>query len=279
MRSVPLVWVALSLIHAAGVTSASDLVYPRSVAVDGKGFIYVADAGSRTVLKFDGKGGPPTVLARGEGTYRTPLYALTGIAVTPNGDVAVSDTGSSNVYRIVGGKPIPIANSDPNKSPFGLPQALAFDASGDLIVPDQGMNTVWRVSGDRGTKIASVETPTGATVDRSGNIIVVSITGRLYRIEREGKVTIIAQGPPFQNPLAVALHHAGGYVVADNYARALFKVSPEGKVSVLANGEPFQNPNSVAAEPDGGFIVADPNARKIFRVSPEGTVTVVYSAK
>jgi sugar lactone lactonase YvrE len=272
-------WVVFSLTYTAGTALAEDLLYPRGVAVDGKGFIYVADAESRSVLKLDDKGGPPRVLARGEAKYRTPLYRLTGIAVSPNGDIAVSDTGSSNVYRIINDKPVPVANSDSSKSPFAQPQALAFDASGDLIVPDLGMSAVFRVSGDSVKKIASVHAPTGSMVDKAGNIIVVSSTGRLARIDTEGKVTTIAQGSPFEFPLAVAPHPDGGYVVADSYAGALFKVSPDGKVTVMARGEPMKSPNSVAAEPGGRFVVADPGAKAIFRVDSEGRLTVICRVK
>ena len=127
------------LISTAGAVKGQDLQYPRSVAVDGTGRIYVADAGARAVFRLDGGGAHPVALARADTKYPTPLYSVSGIAVSPGGDIAVSDSGSSNVYRIIGGKPVPVADPDPKKNPFSKPQALAFDAAGDLIVPDLGV--------------------------------------------------------------------------------------------------------------------------------------------
>jgi DNA-binding beta-propeller fold protein YncE len=272
--------VAVALIFAAWQAEAQQFAYPRSVAMDAKGNIYVADAEAQAVVKLDPQGGRPAVLARGEPKYRTPLYRLSGIAVAPNGELAVSDTGSSNVYRIAAGKAVPVAEADPAKSPFAQPQALAYEPSGDLIVPDLGAEAVFRVSGNRVARIASVPAPMGVCIDKAGNIIVISASHRrLTRIDRAGKTAAIAEGAPFQFPLAVAPHPDGGYVVADGYAKALFKVTPEGKISTLAHGDPLQHPTGIAAEPQGSFIVVDPHAKAIFRVGGDGKVSVLHSFK
>src|SRR5438034_9530815 len=96
---------AFSLINVTAYESAADFVYPRSVAVDPKGNIYVADSEAHAVFKFSPGSARPTVLLRAEGTPRTPLYNMAGIAANSNGEVAVSDTATSNVYRITAGKP------------------------------------------------------------------------------------------------------------------------------------------------------------------------------
>jgi sugar lactone lactonase YvrE len=268
------------LISAAGVVDAQDLEYPRSVAVDQMGRIYIADAGARAVFKLDPSGAHPVALARADAKYPTPLYSLSGIAVTPGGDIAVSDSGSSNVYRLVGGKPIAVADPDPKKNPFSKPQALAFDAAGDLIIPDLGEQAVFRISGNTVARIAAVGAPTGVCIDKAGNIVVVSASQRrLTRIDRAGKTTPIADGAPFEFPLAVAAHADGSYAVADGYAQAVFKVTIDGKVSVLAKGGAFRHPDGIAAEPGGSFVVADPSAKAIFRVGQDGKVSVIHSWK
>jgi hypothetical protein len=267
------------LISAAGVVDAQDLEYPRSVAVDQMGRIYIADAGARAVFRLDGAA-HPIALARADAKYPTPLYSLSGIAVTPGGDIAVSDSGSSNVYRLVSGKAIAVADPDPKKNPFSKPQALAFDASGDLIIPDLSEQAVFRVSGNTFARIAAVGAPTGVCVDKAGNIVVVSASQRrLTRIDRAGKTTSIADGAPFEFPLAVAAHPDGSYAVADGYAQAVFKVTVDGKVSVLAKGGAFRHPDGIAAEAGGSFVVADPAAKAIFRVGQDGKVSVIHSWK
>src|ERR1700722_12951008 len=124
--------ISLVLLMSGAGADAQDLEYPRGVAVDGMGRIYVADAGGRAVFTLDRAAAHPVAVARADAKYPTPLYSLSGIAVTPAGEIAVSDSGSSNVYRIVGGKPMPIADADPKRNPFSRPQALAYDPAGDL---------------------------------------------------------------------------------------------------------------------------------------------------
>src|ERR1700730_9676792 len=268
------------LMCTAGAVRGQDLQYPRSIAVDGMGRIYVADAGARTVFRLDGGGTHPVALAHADAKNPTPLYSVSGIAVSPGGDIAVSDSGSSNVYRIVGGKPVPVADPDPKKNPFSKPQALAYDAAGDLIVPDLGEQAVFRVSGNRVTRIAAVGAPTGVSVDKGGNIVVVSASQRrLPRIDRAGNAASIAEGAPFEFPLAVAAHPDGGYVVADGYAQAVFKVTADGKISVLAKGGPLRHPDGIAAEPGGSFVVVDPSAKAVFRIGQDGKVSVIHSWK
>jgi hypothetical protein len=272
------VWWALTVLPVAAAQTA-ELVYPRSIALDEKGRIYVADSGICAVLRVQSQG-PPIVVARGECLPQTPFYSLTGIAVSRSGIIAVSETGTSNVYRIADGKPVPITLTDPAKNPFGMPRALAFDTAGNLIVLDLGLNAILRVSDGKATTVALVEVPSGACVDKTGAIVVISASKKqLVRVAPGGKVTTIAQGPPFESPLAVTASADGTYVVADGYAGAIFRVTSDGNVSVLANGGPLKYPNGVAAEASGSFVVADPQAKAVFRVSPEGKVTTVYASK
>jgi DNA-binding beta-propeller fold protein YncE len=219
-------------------------------------------------------------VAQGECRPRTPLYSLAAVAAARSGAIAVSDTGTSNVYRITAGKAIPVAAPDPAKNPFGMPEGLAFDTAGNLIVADLGLNAVLRVSGDQVATLASVEAPSGVCIDKAGGIVVVSASRRrLVRVGPGGKVTTIAEGPPFELPLAVTAAGDGSYVVADGYAAAIFKVSPDGRVSVLAKGGPLKHPTGVAAEPSGAFVVVDPQAKAVFRVSPYGEISKIHASK
>ena len=221
-RVLPVLAVLLVAIAGTAGKKASDFIYPRSVAVDALGNIFVADKDAHAVFKLASGGGELTLIVQGEGKPQTPLYHMAGIAVNAAGDTAVSDPATRNVYRITGGKPVPVADPDPSKSPLDKPQALAFEATGNLIVPDLGRNAIFRVSGPRIDTIASVEAPYGTCVDKGGNIVVVSAsTRRLMRIDTKGEVTTIFAGAPFEFPIAVAAHPDGSYIVADGYAKAL----------------------------------------------------------
>lgn len=269
----------LCIALSVGLAGAAELVHPSSIAVDEKGNIYIADPEACTILRLDAGQGALAIVAQGECHPRTPLYSLTAVAAAQSGAVAFSDTGTSNVYRITAGKAIPSAAPD-SKSLFGIPAGLAFDTAGNLIVADLGVNAVLRVSGDQVVTLVSVEAPSGVCVDKAGGIVVVSASKRrLVRVGPGGKVTTIAEGPPFEFPLAVTAAGDGSYVIADGYAAAIFKVSPDGRVSVLAKGGLLKYPSGVAAEPSGAFVVVDPQAKAVFRVSPHGEVSTVHTSK
>jgi DNA-binding beta-propeller fold protein YncE len=264
------------MIVPASTAAAQDLVYPRSVAVDGMGNIYIADAEARAIFKVDARAASIISIARAEAKYPTPLYRLSGIAVATSGEIAVSDAGSSSVYRLIAGKPVPVGDPNPAKSPFGQPQALAFDGTGDLIVPDLTRNTVFRVTGQRVAEIATVSAPTRVCLDKAGNIVVVSASQRkITRIDRSGKSTSLAEGAPFEYPLAIAAYPDGGYVVADGYAKAVFKVTSTGRVAVLVKGGSLNHPNGIAVEPDGNIVVVDPQAKALFRITVDGKVSPI----
>ena len=280
LRFLPLVAVVVVAIAGAAEQPVTDFVYPRSVAVDARGNIFVADKDAHAVFKFSGGGREQTIVVQGEGKPQTPLYHMAGIAVNAAGNVAVSDPATRNVYRIIGGKPVPVADPDPRKSPFDKPQALAFETTGDLLVPDLGRNALFRVSGSRIDTIATVEAPYGAGLDNTGNILVVSASHRrLMRIDHTGTVTTVFAGAPFEFPLAVAAHPDGSYIVVDGYAKAVFKVTADGQLSTLVKGDPFRHPGGVAVEPGGSVVVVDPHAKALYRVTQEGSVRLLHQAR
>lgn len=273
----------VAILATAMVTSSftQELQYPSGVAVDGRGNILVLDKEAHAVLQLDSKGGGrPTILIRGEALPRKPLYSPSGIAASTKGEIAIADSGTSSVYRIAEGKLIAVGDPDPTKSPFGQPQALAYDAAGDLIVPDLGYEAVFRVKGNSVSKMATVLAPSGACTDKNGNIVVISASRRiLTRIDLTGKTSPLAQGAPFEFPLAVAAHPDGSYLVVDGYARAIFRVLSDGKILTIAKGDPLRYPTGIAVESGGDILVADPQARAIFRITMAGKISVVYGAR
>jgi DNA-binding beta-propeller fold protein YncE len=260
---------------------AQDMQYPAGVAMDERGNILVLDKETHAVWRLDSKGGMrPTLLFRGEALPRKPLYSPSGIAVSRKGEIAIADSGTSSVYRMVEGKLVAVGDPDPTKTPFGQPQALAYDAAGDLIVPDLGYETVFRVKGNSVSKVATVLAPSGVCTDKNGNIIVISASRRiLTKIDPSGKTTILFQGAPFEFPLAVAAHPDGSFVVVDGYARSIFRVLPEGKIATVAKGEPLRYPTGIAVDTSGDILVSDSQARTIFRIDAAGKINVVYGAK
>jgi len=95
----------------------------------------------------------------------------------------------------------------------------------------------------------------------------------LYRLGRDGAVSVLHSGAPFDFPHDVAALPDGDFAVTDGYASAVFRVSPSGEVSVLAQGDPLVNPQGITVGPDGDLLVVDPQAGAVLRVGLDGTVS------
>lgn len=269
----------LALLAAGANPNTDDFLYPNSIAVDRRGNIYVGDREASAVFRLSPEGGGLTVVARGESKPGNPFYHLAGLAVTPDGEIAISSPSKADVYWVRGDAALPVGVNSA-ESPFAKPQGLAPEGSRNLIVADLGRQAVFRVAAGQVSKITSVPLPTGACVDRAGNIVIVSAARRrLVRIDRQGKLTEIAAGAPLELPLSAATYPDGTYVVADGYAKALFKVSRGAKPKAFIQGPPLQHPSGVAVAPDGSTLVVDPQARAVFRVNAAGKISVLHSAK
>jgi sugar lactone lactonase YvrE len=98
--------------------SAITLSNPASVALDGAGNIYIADAGNSRVLEFARAGNPPA--------------ASDAIASRSYGQGAVADFSDTQCADGLDGDPPPSAHAMCN------PGGVALDASGNLLVADSG---------------------------------------------------------------------------------------------------------------------------------------------
>lgn len=157
--------------------TATSLLDPTAVAIDGKGNLWVADVSNARVLEYTPPfhNGMAATLAIGQPTtgaatvcYETPPTATTlcyplGIAFDPNGNLWVSDADSNRVLQYkppfstgmaasleLGQPPVTAftSGSSPGPSAISLaaPVEVKFDPSGNLWVADSGFNRVLEFS-------------------------------------------------------------------------------------------------------------------------------------
>lgn len=144
---------------ADGQGTAARFNFPRDIALDGSGLLYVADTGNSNIRRVT-TGGLVSTLAGGSGAvgaadgtgssarFENPV----GIAADAAGNVYVADSGNSTVRKItpggsvstIGGSPGQIGNIDGvgTAARFNHPTGVALDAAGNLYIVDNRNHTV-----------------------------------------------------------------------------------------------------------------------------------------
>ena len=202
--------------------SNTSLSAPEGLAVDpNSGALYVADSGNNRVLRYrrpvnqSGRIAPEVVLGQADFTSSvsaavnsSSLNAPAGLALGPNGDLFVADSGNNRVVEFpasagtgasamrVFGQPsmnVAVRPSQVSAQTLASPLGVSVDAASNLYVSDSGANRVVIypntqsappsgvaasfVAGQSGFSSTAagsgnLKTPTDVAVDSAGNIYV-----------------------------------------------------------------------------------------------------------
>ncbi len=251
------------------------LSYPVDI-VASDGSMVVADFKAHALLRVDLDGSVATIAA-GEGLPRTPLYGIRSVVEAPDGEGwIVADPGTFGIYRVSPEGDLSLITTE-----VDIPQGLAVFDEQSVLVSDLrgGIGAILRVTLDGVvTVFAELGSPKGIVADGDDGFVVVSHGQRaLFHLSREGHISTIASGAPFDFPHDVVRLDEDTFVVSDGYAHALFKVTRSGEVTVLAQGAPLVSPQGIALGPDNTLLVVDPQAGSVFQITEEGGVTAIAS--
>src|ERR1041384_5083978 len=143
-----------------GPATQAALSYPRAVAVDGSGNLYIADTGNYGLRKVTPNQVISTVIYQEDLTHLLPRVPVSyGLAVDSGGDLLFTDYQNSAVHKIgTGGILTTIAgNGRPGYSGDGgpatnaqlnLPTSIAVAADGTIYVADSGNHAVRKIAKD-----------------------------------------------------------------------------------------------------------------------------------
>ena len=155
---------------ADGTASQARFVYPRQLAVDNSGNLYLADESNHRIRKISAFGIVSTLAGNGTSGYldgpatASILKSPYGVAVDPVGDVYFSDTGNNRIRKIT----------------ISTGQVSTLAGSGAAAFLD-GQGTT-----------ASFFTPTGIALDLAGNVLVADRNNyRLRKVSSSGNVVSI----------------------------------------------------------------------------------------
>jgi uncharacterized protein (TIGR03663 family) len=234
---------------------------PGGVAVDGQGNVYVADTWNHRIQKFDANGkfllkwGSFISLAdpnsANDAQKDSKFYGPRGVAVGPDGNVYVTDTGNKRV--------------------------VIFDANGKYLrqissgLNSTNVNAAFNQPGQ-------MNEPIGVAVDAQGNVYVAdSLNKRIQKFDGQGKP--VAQWPvpgegwspgPYLEPFLAVDAQGNVYATAPT-GKNVLKFSPAGQVAAQKNrnlqgSATIQLPTGITVGSDGTVYVVDTNQHGVLNL-------------
>lgn len=252
-----------------GSAAESRLRWPRGVAADSAGNVYVADGGNHAIRRLAADGtlttiaGTPGVFGRADGPAASATFNNPGsIAVDANGVVWVMDQNNCLLRRVSGGQASTFADlgsancyrgGELDGLKFG-PSDIAIAIDGAILVSDVNRSVVRRI-------------------DQAG-IVSVFAGMEATRGTDDGP----RLGARFNQPRGLAIDALGTVYVAEVGNHTIRKIAPGGEVTTLAGmpGERasldgigqaarFAGPSGLALA-GNRLIVSDPAANSIRQI-------------
>ncbi|HEX5461490.1 MAG TPA: NHL repeat-containing protein [Steroidobacteraceae bacterium] len=263
--------------YGAPITVASSFSFPRGVALDAKGNVFVADASANAVYEVPSTGsgyGAPITLASG---FNYPE----GVALDAAGNVFVSDTLNQALKEIPlsdgsYGAPITVASAfgnNPSGSPLPGIAGLAADTKSNVFVADERDNAVWEVpfnGSAYGTPLAvgsGISMPAGFAVDANDNLFVADATSMSMReIPYSGGAyhTAITVAPLLADLISVTVTPNGNVIAAESTSVALTEIPFSGGVYLVPGPLSDRYGNPIDLYGEAPCLAADANDNLFF---------------
>lgn len=217
-----------------GPAIAASLAFPRGIAIDAAGNLYVADTANSRIRKINQATGIITTVAgRGLGPFagdngpavEATLNAPRAVAVDAAGNLLIADTSNHRIRRVdaKAGVITTIAGTDPGLSGDGgpaiaaqlrSPQGIAVDASGNVLIADTLNHRIRRIdaatkgimtiagtgqagfSGDsQRAGAAMLNLPGGVAVDVNGTVFIGDTANhRVRKIDASTQIILTLAG-------------------------------------------------------------------------------------
>jgi streptogramin lyase len=225
--------------------------------------------------------GPSIIRRTSAGVYSsvtpdagTPDYP-SGIAVTPNGSVWITERGSHRIARIDSSGTVQQFSAGLT----GVPTVIRADTDGTLWAIESVGKIAHIFADGSVTEMvvpnSSISDLQDLAIDSSGTIWVVDAGNKtIYRMVRGGTLTVLPTGSS-AHPIGIALHGTDAWFT-ESESKTIAHITPAGTVTRFplsnASGSGSDQPGWIAATSSGDLWVDDRPDSSYVRLSPTGTV-------
>jgi len=272
--------------------------YPKDIAVDGQGHVYVVDSYNHRVQVFDAKG---NFLQQwgGQGNAPGQFQEPWGIAVDKTGNVYVADTWNHRIQKFdAQGRFLKqwgvfgdTAGALGATNVFYGPRDIVVDNEGNLLVSDTGNKRIIKFTpdgefieqwGGGGSLNGEFREPVGLAVDGAGNVYVADTWNQ--RIQKfDASFNFLMQwavlgweGEGVSNKPYLAVDAGGNvYATAPEYHRVV-KFNGTGKVLAVwgqfgSDPSSFNMPSGIAVDAEDNVYVLDSANHRVLKFAPVGS--------
>jgi sugar lactone lactonase YvrE len=256
--------------------TAAKFAYPRGLAVDASGVVYVADTQNQVIRRVTADGvaityaGKMLVDGSSDGLLADARFRLpSDVAIDAGGTLYVSDTGNQSIRKIANGMVTTIATS------LEAPWGLDADAAGNVYVADADAQRVLRITASGSVSTLAdtgLQSPSGVVLANGALFITDALNHAIRRVDlTTGAVTTIAGSLPATGPLPYDVTSDAGGNVYVAQGSSIRKITPAGVTTTIVSN--LNLATGIDIGPDGFLYVADVGAARVLRVSTGGMVS------